>query len=152
MNLNLSREWLEWAAGQEDGCEVGAGIPMNERDSVGKHTVEATAELARKIKAGEKIRVTTITIGPDGLPERKIREVVIEQEVFASGIECCGTKPLIETIDTKREWQASYEYRVRCPKCSVMTTQCTWEPDAKTIRNNPRDRVSRNTREVENGG
>ena len=47
--------------------------PMSERDEVGKRTVEATAELARKIKAGEKIRVTTITIGPDGLPERKTR-------------------------------------------------------------------------------
>ncbi len=48
---------------------------MSESDDVSKRAVEATAELARKMKAGEKIRVTTITIGPDGLPERKIREV-----------------------------------------------------------------------------
>ena len=72
----------------------------------------------------------------------QVEPIVIEQEQF-DGFPCCGVKPLIETIDTGREWQARYEYRARCPKCDASTTQCTWKPDAKTIWNNPSDRVSR---------
>ena len=75
-------------------------------------------------------------------PSAPVEPIVIQRETYHDGLPCCGVSPVIETIDTGRQWQARYEYRTRCGKCGSMTTQCTWKPDAKTIWNNPNDRVA----------
>lgn len=61
---------------------------------------------------------------------------VILSDPYKAGRKCCLSTPLLQTIDTKRTWQARYEYRVVCGRCGARTTNCTWLPDAKALWDN----------------